>query len=145
MQLKFYNWAGAPNVIRKALTAQPNMTLDGTLREQCSIEAPSILIQADPIGQNYVHIPEFSRYYFITDVVAVRNGAFRIELRVDVLKTYETRLLACSVYGIRSAVQQTPYIPDAQAPIESRMIVEATEGDEIGAPIRGSMILVTVG
>lgn len=145
MQLKFYNWAGAPNVIRKALTAQPNLTLEGTLREQCSIEAPSILIQANPIGQNYVYIPEFARYYFITDVVAVRNGAFRIELRVDVLKTYETRLLACTVYGIRSAVQQTPYIPDAQAPIESRMIVEATEGDEIGAPIRGSMILVTVG
>lgn len=145
MQLKFYNWAGAPNVIRKALTARPNMTLDGTLREQCSIEAPSILIQANPIGQNYVYIPEFSRYYFITDVVAVRNGAFRIELRVDVLKTYETRLLACNVYGIRSAVQQTPYIPDAQAPIESRMIVEATELAEIGAPIRGSMILVTVG
>lgn len=145
MQLKFYNWAGAPNVIRKALTAQPNLTLEGTLREQCSIEAPSILIQANPIGQNYVYIPEFSRYYFITDVVAVRNGAFRIELRVDVLKTYETRLLACNVYGIRSAVQQTPYIPDAQAPIESRMIVEATELAEIGAPIRGSMILVTVG
>lgn len=145
MQLRFYNWAGSPNVIRKTLTPEPNMTLDGTLREQCSIEAPSILIQANPIGQNYVYIPEFSRYYFITDVVAVRNGAFRIELRVDVLKTYEARLLACNVYGIRSAVQQTPYIPDAQAPIESRMIVEATELAEIGAPIRGSMILVTVG
>ena len=52
MQILLYNWAGDPRVINKQLTAEPNLTLTGTLREECRIEAPSILIQADPRGQN---------------------------------------------------------------------------------------------
>lgn len=145
MQILLYNWAGDPRVIDKPLTAEPNLTLTGTLREECRIEAPSILIQADPRGQNYAYIPEFNRYYFIEDITAERNAAFRLDLRVDVLKSFASRILALNVHGIRSSVLQTPYIPDPQAPIETRMIVEATEGDEIGAQVRSSMILVTVG
>lgn len=145
MQILLYNWAGDPRVIDKPLTAEPNLTLNGTLREECSVEEPSILVQADPRGQNYAYIPEFSRYYYIEDITAERSNAFRIRLRVDVLKSFATRIYALQVHGIRSAQIQTPYIPDAQAPIESRMIVEAAEGAEIGPQIRGSMILVTVG
>ena len=145
MQILLYNLAGDPRVIDKPLTAEPNLTLTGTLREDCRIEAPSILIQADPRGQNYAYIPEFGRYYFIEDITAERNAAFRLDLRVDALKSFAARILALEVHGIRSSVLQTPYIPDPQAPIESRMIVEATEGDEIGAQVRSSMILVTVG
>lgn len=41
---------------------------------------------------NYAYIPEFSRYYYITDWVFV-SGLWRASLTVDVLATYKTQIL----------------------------------------------------
>ena len=41
---------------------------------------------------NYAYIPEFSRYYYVTDWVFV-SGLWRASLTVDVLATYKTQIL----------------------------------------------------
>lgn len=64
----------------------------GTLKEESSIINPIILIES-PINviclYNYVHISEFSRYYFITDMVSVTHNLTRITLHVDVLMSFK--------------------------------------------------------
>lgn len=153
MQILLYNWSGEPNRIDKPLTAEPNLTLTGTLREECSVEEPSILVQSDPRGQNYAYIPEFSRYYYITDITAERSNAFRIRLRVDVLMSYKSQILALPVFCMRSAIlaKQSPYIIDEHAPINAERVPAPINGRDSGGYIRdlaamsGDMILITVG
>lgn len=41
---------------------------------------------------NYVYIPDFNRYYFINDIISVRNNLWRINMHVDVLMSYQKQI-----------------------------------------------------
>lgn len=89
MTITFYNNASERNAVTKDLTEIA--TLSGALREESSIIDPKITIASltNSIKDiNYAYIPDFGRYYFINEIVSVRNGVWRISMHVDVLMTY---------------------------------------------------------
>ena len=70
----------------------------GTLREETSVISPVVLMELEnPSGYNYAYIPEFGRYYFISDMVSVRNGLWRISMKVDVLESFKNYILDLGV------------------------------------------------
>lgn len=89
MTIKFYNNMSEVNALNKNI--DEIISLTGTLREQSSIIDPIINVEGiDSYLRliNYAYIPEFNRYYFITNIESVRNGVWRIFFHVDVLYTY---------------------------------------------------------
>lgn len=86
MQLSTYKMTSEKNKLDKTLTDEVQYT--GTLKESTSILNPVILVQAASVSGNYARIPEFGRYYFITDIISVRNGLWEVHMAVDVLTTY---------------------------------------------------------
>lgn len=84
-----------PNVVPKNLS--PAMfELTGTLRNESSVIDPVILVEGD-ITQysqcNYMVILSFNRYYYITDMVSIRNNIVEIHAHVDVLQSYKDQFL----------------------------------------------------
>lgn len=78
----------ATNVADKDFTTID--TLTGTLRNETSVTNPSIRIEADvnTIAEcNYFYIPQFHRYYFMTDIRSIRNDLVEIQGHCDVLTT----------------------------------------------------------
>lgn len=72
------------------------LSLSGTLREGSSIIDPVIKVEGTlPPNANYFYIPDFGRYYFITDIVALRHGLFEIHGHVDVLSSAGAGLNDC--------------------------------------------------
>lgn len=97
MNIVLYINASEINAVDKNLTELT--TLTGTLREQSSIIDPIITISDidSYVGQmNYAYIPQFNRYYFITNVESVRNNLWRVSFHVDVLYTYRVEIRANS-------------------------------------------------
>ena len=97
MNIVLYSNASEINAVDKNLTELT--TLAGTLREQSSIIDPIITISNidEYIGSmNYAYIPEFNRYYFITNVESVRNNLWKVSFHVDVLFTYRDAIRANS-------------------------------------------------
>lgn len=97
MTLKLYSNSSEYAALDKELELQ--LTLSGILREESSIIDPSILVEDldDYITDiNYAYIPEFGRYYFITNIESVRNHLWRLSLHVDVLHTYADGIRANS-------------------------------------------------
>ena len=81
------------NAVNKSITELT--TLTGTLREESSIIDPIITISDidNYVGSmNYAYIPEFNRYYFITNIESVRNNLWRVSFHVDVLYTYRAQI-----------------------------------------------------
>ena len=106
MQLKLYKSLDEKNRISKTLTDE--LILNGALRDNSSIVKPTILIQTDPLDYNYAYIPEFGRYYFINNVVAMRNKAFIVDLKCDVLMSFKEEIL--NMNGIVSRLTSgSPY------------------------------------
>ena len=79
------------NKIGKSLSNMQVYT--GSLRHESSVVSPEILMEIEnPTGYNYAYIPEFGRYYFITDMISVRTDLWRISMNVDVLESFKNEI-----------------------------------------------------
>lgn len=91
-------------------------TASGALREGTSIINPVIRISGANIpslkNANYMHIPDFNRYYFITDIKSIRNGLIEISGHVDVLQTYAGQIRNNRAIIKRNANSWNLYIED---------------------------------
>ena len=95
MQIKFYYNSSEKNKINKSISRE--LTMDGNLRDECSVINPTILVEHSNLSNyNYVYIPEFKRYYFITEMTIVRDNLWRISLKVDVLESFKSDILNLS-------------------------------------------------
>ena len=83
------------------------MTLSGHLREETDIVNPVINIEYSGTltNVNYMWIPEFHRYYFITKIESVRTGLWRVYAHCDVLKTYSEAILGTPCVVARNESQ----------------------------------------
>ena len=104
-----YNNASDNAVVSKMITQIAELT--GTLRNETNIMRPVILVasEAPPIC-NYASIPAFGRYYYVTDIRCVRNGAYELHLSVDVLMSHNLS----NVWGVLTDTQSTEknnYLP----------------------------------
>ena len=113
MILKLYKNVSEKNVLDKNITELAS--LSGTLRDDCSIINPVILIE-DTAGfdlkyTNYAYIEEFGRFYYINNIVC-KNGLFELQMHVDVLKTHANGIRANEAVIARQQNQYNLYLQD---------------------------------
>lgn len=117
---------------KKNSTKQPTIT-DATtltsvqLKDATSIVNPVLLINPSdsalptpfvPSGFNYVHIPSFGRYYYVTDWNWI-NGIWECYLTVDVLASFKTAIGNMSAYVERSSYTYNTSIIDKLYPAKT--------------------------
>ena len=64
-------------------TARPGGTgtpVSFVLKGACSVQAPVFTMKERPAG-NYLYVPSFSRYYWITDILRARRVGGLLRLR----------------------------------------------------------------
>lgn len=82
-----------PRMVDKVVSTA--FTLEGTIRQESPIVAPSISFETDYLftnqltSVNYAHIPDFFRYYYINEVTHVRNHLWQVDFRCDVLMSFK--------------------------------------------------------
>lgn len=102
-----------------------DMIISGVLREASSLIHPSITFTSDIIPTfNYVYIPIFNRYYYVTDITSIKNKLWQMSLTVDVLMTYKEALLACTGYIDRNENEYNGLIPDGMISLEKGEVIE---------------------
>ena len=93
--INFYNYNGHPNTINKQ--TGEFTAIEGDLRQTFDVLRPTVTLRKQPRPTfNYCHIPSLGRYYFVNRVSFEGNNTYEIDLRIDVLKTYETQILAAT-------------------------------------------------
>ena len=109
MEIRLCNNNSEKNKINKSITA--GITLSGTLRNSSNVVTPTIIINIEnPTIYNYAYIPEFKRYYFITDYISVRTGIWQINLKSDVLMSFKDSILASRVLVNKSESNGNNYL-----------------------------------
>ena len=81
------------NSIGKKVSVQD--TVSCKVKDAMSFERPVIMLEysGDMTNINYVYIPKFSRYYFVTDVIPMTGGRYELHCYVDVLESYKNQIL----------------------------------------------------
>lgn len=72
-------------------------TYNGYLKNECSIQNPTVFIEGafnigNNINANYMFLPDYRRYYYITDITQVRANLVKITGRVDVLMSFKDEI-----------------------------------------------------
>ena len=144
MNITLYINNSEKNKIGKNLTN--NFSLSVTLRDATNIINPVILIELNEIGNyNYCYIPDFNRYYFITDIIAIRTGLFAVSLTVDVLESFKTDIKNLSVILLNTQnVGSSNYLP---SPVFRNNVKSKTDilNFPNGLNDSGEFILITAG
>lgn len=116
MQIDFYKYDGKSNVINKTLAATPNAA-NGLLHGDFDVIQPQLIVRTAqnevPFPYNYCYIPNFSRYYFVSDVEILDNQRTLLTLKIDVLNTYKTAILAATATATNRE-NAAPYISTRQ-------------------------------
>ena len=114
MTIQIQQTTSEKNKIGKSISTL--YTASGALREGTSIINPVIMISGANIptlkNANYMHIPDFNRFYFITDIKSIRNGLIEISGHVDVLQTYASQIRNNTAIVKRNANSWNLYIED---------------------------------
>ena len=116
-----------PERITKELQTLATMT--GSLKDGTSVINPTIMLQGTPatvqqiVASNYLHIPDFGRYYFIRDVSSVRTNLWEISCHVDVLQTYSTQIKAQTAIIQRQENKWNLYLNDGSFKVYQNPIV----------------------
>ncbi len=96
MDIFLYTTGSERHAIHKVLNDE--IELIGSLRDTSKIVNPTILVElSNPSQYNYMYIPAFGRYYFITEIESVRTNLWNITGAVDVLMSFQTQILNLDV------------------------------------------------
>lgn len=94
------------------------------LKSDTSIISPVILIdfadQSNPQMHrfNYAYIPDFARYYFISDIQSARGMIWEYTLTCDILATYRDQISGTNLYLTRCSSQYDGAIMDNYYPVK---------------------------
>lgn len=91
------------------------LILEGTLRDETDIINPTIKFSGDitnVINCNYLYIPAFKRYYFITDIKSLNSQYFEISAHCDVLMSFKEELLQNGGIILKNEKLYNTYIND---------------------------------
>lgn len=92
IELGLYQNSAKDNKLDKSANLLFIGRITGILREECSLTDPVFTIEYSKINFNYIYIPLFNRYYYITDIVSIKNTLWEISLHVDVLMSYKDKI-----------------------------------------------------
>ena len=110
MQAVFYNFTKRLN--STAIPADDGERLEITLKNGVSLLSPIFLLSSDDFGYNYCKFND--RYYWVNDIVAVRNGLYEVQCTVDVLATWKAEILSSNAFVQYSASDTNQNIKDAR-------------------------------
>ena len=107
----------------------------GTFKNEVDIMNPSFIIESDVLPKfNYLKCENLNRFYYVNNIVIVRNGLYRIDCHVDVLNTYDTEINAqTDCFILRSEIAGVPSLVDSRRPVVN--VPEITFTDVTGGSL----------
>lgn len=92
-------------------------TYNGYMKNESSIIDPVIYIEGafnigNNINANYLHLPDYRRYYYIKDIIQVRANLVQIIATVDPLMSFKDEIKECSGIVKRGQNVSNTYLDD---------------------------------
>lgn len=150
MQATFFKFTKRPNSTKQP-TINTGDTVEIQIKDECSFLTPTILVSRDilpgvfsPTAYNYVYVPYWQRYYYITDWEYL-NSNWKCSLIVDVLASFKTEIGNTQSYIMRSASQSDGSISDGFYPVKTSPQITSVNVSpamaDVGSFFNGTIVL----
>ena len=131
--LQFFNFSKRRNSTKRPTENDLITSFNAEFMDESGILSPTFKVSpgrfantnVKPHALNYARVPEFNRYYYITNWKYDR-GLWYCEMLADVLASYKTAIGATNTYILRSASNVDRYIVDNMYPVKVGATFNAT-------------------
>ena len=122
----FYTFSKASNSTKQPTGA--GRTLSCTFLGAVSLTDPGIRIQTieDPTAYNYAYIPDFNRYYFVTNWT-IYHGQWTGTLKCDSFASFRDEIGESSQYILRCSAERNGFITDNLYPATDQITVQTAQ------------------
>ena len=149
MELNLFTCTAENERVNKTDYITNRFVMNGSLRDESSVIDPVIMIEKNNptlYNYNYMYIPEFKRWYYINDIISIRNGLWEIHAHVDVLYTWGADIKRMSGVAdkLEDIMNANVYFDDGSFIMDSRNDIEVKEFPN-GLNENGSYILICAG
>nr|DAP17884.1 MAG TPA: hypothetical protein [Caudoviricetes sp.] len=121
----FYKSTAEKNRMDKSAYLTEIIQSTGTLRRATSIISPEFEFIYNKVPDfNYVYIPNFNRYYFIDNIVSLRNNVWTLSLSVDVLMSFKEQIKECDGFIARNEFEFNDYLIDNRRSTQVNVVRE---------------------
>lgn len=152
MNVYLFSISDDPRQIIKNIPDVLPAPVTGSPRGEIAVERPVIMIDSTVQDVNYAYIPLFNRYYYIDEIVQIRNNLSQLVMTVDVLMTYwkqnelqSAQILAARTNRTAADATETGYNAYLYDPRQPVIVPTQEDVRYLGEFIWGSMVLVTMG
>lgn len=115
ISVNFYNYSK-----RKNSTGVPSggTAVNCVFKDSTSYVNTTLLVNLSDVPYNYfsMTVGGINRYYWITNIVSVRNNLFEVSGHVDVLATYRNSIIGASAYLLYSTATFSANLVDRRIP-----------------------------
>ena len=95
MKVRFYDFSKRRNSLVIPSNTDQYTEVEVLLKDDTSVHDPVLKVAGGVnVSRNYVHIPDWGRYYFVRDIISVQNGVTEYVLTEDVLGSHKSEILA---------------------------------------------------
>lgn len=146
--LLLYKNSAEINRVDKSNYLQYVSTLDGTLKAYASILAPQITIEYDGvINFNYVYIPIWNRYYFVTNIQYGVKNLITLTLKVDVLMSHKDAIYSQHGLVARNENEYNEQLIDNERIVNDNPIIDVVESSQsvFDADARDNIVVNYIG
>ena len=149
MQINLFKCTAENERVDKSNFIVQRFVMEGTLRKESSVIDPIITIEkTNPakLNYNYMYIEEFGRYYYINNIISVRNKAWEIHAHVDVLFTWRADInqMECIADKLEDGDIANTYFDDGSYIMDCRNSIMVKEFPN-GLNENGEYILICAG
>ena len=160
--IELYKNSAENIIVDKVDYMRKEFEIEGVLREETSLINPVITIEINPtkviyvrdsenkfvvdndivrviteltkgvLNCNYCHIPLFDRYYYIDDIVSIRNNLWSISMTCDVLMSFKNKIYDLDVFCLRQEFEYNELLPDNMMPSNNKKILDIVSGTNVG-------------
>lgn len=152
MNVYLFSISDDPRQIIKSIPDVLPAPVTGSPRGEIAVERPVIMIDSTVQDVNYAYIPLFNRYYYIDEIIQVRNNLSQLVMNVDVLMTYwklnelqSAQILAARTNRTAADATETGYNAYLYDPRQPVIVPTQEDVRYLGEFFWGSMVLVTMG
>lgn len=127
--MDMYYWTGFSK--RENSTKKPSDTgtkVEILLKEDTSIDSPSIILTGNAINIDYCYIPDFGKYYFVGSPIIMANNMTQYNLVEDCLATHKTEIGNTKAMILRSSSVYNVWIPDDRVYVSAQKTIVRTVG-----------------
>lgn len=145
MKIRLYKFSKRDNSTKQPSASDSYVEKNVALKDDTDIKTPSFELHTTDATYTYAYIPDWNRYYFVSDVTYINNSEIIYHLEEDVLASNKTAIGNTVAHIAYSSTGWDKDIVDSRCAVLSNKITRSKNSSDTHFDTTGCFLLSIVG